>query len=342
MKPGRNDPCTCGSGKKYKKCCLSLTYTAKGKEDSIRERLVQDLLDFFRINCDDSFDDAYHEFWEDFNPEEQLSEFTLPMGDINFWEWIVHDYLIYDENEKSLIDLFIERSKKLSLDEHRVLTMMKHSIISLYEVQEVFPGKGLILKDLLLGGEYDVSEKAATEGLRKWDVYATRLMRIDGQYIMSGSVYPYRLNKKEDILWDIRSEFDDYRIDYPDAALDEFLKENSWLFNFYWYDNIQNPMGAVKELKKPNEKHEDELPIEVRQQFYNEFMNKHYEKWMTDKIPALDGKTPVQAVKTKSGREKVAELLKSIENEEEHKKRKGEPFYDLSWMWDKLGLDREA
>ena len=21
-KPGRNDPCTCGSGKKYKKCCL--------------------------------------------------------------------------------------------------------------------------------------------------------------------------------------------------------------------------------------------------------------------------------------------------------------------------------
>jgi hypothetical protein len=22
-KPGRNDPCTCGSGKKYKKCCLN-------------------------------------------------------------------------------------------------------------------------------------------------------------------------------------------------------------------------------------------------------------------------------------------------------------------------------
>jgi preprotein translocase subunit SecA len=25
-KPGRNDPCTCGSGKKYKKCC-------EGKDD---------------------------------------------------------------------------------------------------------------------------------------------------------------------------------------------------------------------------------------------------------------------------------------------------------------------
>ncbi len=24
LKIGRNDPCVCGSGKKYKKCCLSL------------------------------------------------------------------------------------------------------------------------------------------------------------------------------------------------------------------------------------------------------------------------------------------------------------------------------
>lgn len=36
-KPGRNDPCTCGSGKKYKNCCMhkqaeaSKTYTPSGK-----------------------------------------------------------------------------------------------------------------------------------------------------------------------------------------------------------------------------------------------------------------------------------------------------------------------
>jgi hypothetical protein len=27
MKPGRNDPCPCGSGKKYKYCCLSESAT---------------------------------------------------------------------------------------------------------------------------------------------------------------------------------------------------------------------------------------------------------------------------------------------------------------------------
>jgi tetratricopeptide (TPR) repeat protein len=29
MKIGRNDPCPCGSGKKYKKCCLSIKSLAK-------------------------------------------------------------------------------------------------------------------------------------------------------------------------------------------------------------------------------------------------------------------------------------------------------------------------
>jgi len=417
MTTGRNDPCPCGSGKKYKKCCLSSTYVQKGKEDSIREKLVQELLEFFKKNYEDSLDDAYPEFWED------------------------------EENEKTLIDLYMERNRKLLSDEHRVLTMMKNSIISLYEVQEVFPEKGLLLKDLMLGGEYDVKEKAATENLNKWDIFATRLLHIDGAYIMSGSVYPYYIKRKEEILEDLHAEYADYLLDYPEAALDDFLKENSWLFNFYWYDIIQHPvplnlatttgepflvskaifeikdksvamnslkkikgleqdeddfvwldkpskegsatvlgnievkgsklilscnakkrlekgkklilknipdalihkadtfqdpMEAMKSLKdKPLEKPEDEIPKEVRQQIYQQFMQKHYERWITDKIPALDGRTPEQAVKTEEGRTKVIELLKSFENGEEHKKRKGEPFYDLSWMWDRLGLEKE-
>lgn len=30
-KPGRNDPCPCGSGKKYKQCCLKNVPVKKGK-----------------------------------------------------------------------------------------------------------------------------------------------------------------------------------------------------------------------------------------------------------------------------------------------------------------------
>jgi tetratricopeptide (TPR) repeat protein len=37
-KPGRNDPCPCGSGKKYKKCCLPRDEAARSQEAAARPR----------------------------------------------------------------------------------------------------------------------------------------------------------------------------------------------------------------------------------------------------------------------------------------------------------------
>ncbi len=444
---GRNDPCPCGSGKKYKKCCLNKTYIDVGKEDSIRGRLVQKLMGFFDKNYKHALEHAHFMFWDDFIPKKHLEGQALNIAYQNFMEWVVFDYLIDEDNDKSLIDLYMENNRMLSLDEHKVLTMMKNSVISLYEVQEVFPDKGLLLKDLLMGGEYDVREKSATRSVRKWDIFATRLLLVDGQYIMSGSVYPYHLKQKERILDDIHAEFEDSKMEYPDASMDDFLKYNSENFNFYWYDLIQNPtpiklhttsgepmliskavfeitdkeavmnglpkikgfergtqsftwydkrnkegsatilgtaeikdnklilqsnskkrlekgkklilkalsdaivhkvdtfqdpMEAVKAYKvSPAEEPANELPMEIQQKFYTRFMQKHSEKWLRKKIPALDGKTPMQAVKTKEGKKKVIELLKSIENSEEHNKREGRPFYDISWMWERLKIERE-
>ena len=444
---GRNDPCPCGSGKKYKKCCLSKTYTEVGKEDSIRGRLVQELMGFFDKKYKHKLEHAHFMFWDDFIPKEHLEGQSLNIAYQNFMEWVVFDYLIDEDNDKTLIDLYMENKRMLSLDEHKVLTIMKNSVISLYEVQEVFPDKGLLLKDLLMGGEYDVREKAATRSVRKWDTFAARLLLVDGHYIMSGSVYPYHLKQKERILDDIHAEFEDYKMDYPDTSMDDFLKYNSENFNFYWYDLIRNPtpiklhttsgepiliskaifeikdketvmnglskikgfeqvseaftwydkrnkegsatilgradikdnklilesnskkrlekgkklilevlsdaivhkvdtfqdpMEALKAYKESSaEEPMNELPMEIQQQYYTQFMQKHSEKWLREKIPALDGKTPMQSVKTKEGKKKVIELLKSIENSEEHNKRDGRPFYDISWMWERLKIERE-
>ncbi len=446
MKAGRNDPCLCGSGKKYKKCCLSTTHIEEGREDTIQKELIQKLLRFLKKTYKGRLNDAYSVFWDDFIPEKHLDDAALNLAGINFQEWLVYDYLIDEEKSKTLIDIYIEKNKILSMDEHTVLTKMKYSVISLYEVQDVFPEKGLLLKDLLLGGEYDVREKVATRSLRKWDIFATRLLHVDGSYIMSGSVYPYNLKLKEMILEDIQAEFENYRIGNPNGALDEFLKINSEMFNFYWYDIVQNPlplklvttsgepflfskaifeindkevvinglkkikrfekdkenfiwldnrkegsatilgnveindnkltlscnskkriengkriilnalsdavthkidtfqdpMDAFKDYEKRTpENPKNEIHLEIQQQLYNEFMKKHCEKWINEKIPLLYGKTPLQAVKTKMGRRRVVELLKSFENNEEHNKREGRPFYDLSWMWERLGIERE-
>ncbi len=57
-KIGRNDPCPCGSGKKYKKCCLMKTYTEIGKEESISKRITKDILRVLNENLREHLDDA--------------------------------------------------------------------------------------------------------------------------------------------------------------------------------------------------------------------------------------------------------------------------------------------
>ena len=51
---------------------------------------------------------------------------------------------------------------------------------------------------------------------------------------------------------------------------------------------------------------------EVREQI-SEILAQHWENWINDKIPALGGKTPKQAVKSADGREAVEALLKEAE-----------------------------
>ena len=43
MRPGRNDPCTCGSGRKYKNCCLRVEATAQPHASSSRSRAAAGL-----------------------------------------------------------------------------------------------------------------------------------------------------------------------------------------------------------------------------------------------------------------------------------------------------------
>lgn len=438
MSTGRNDPCPCGSGKKYKKCCFLREFTSVGKDELIKQRLVQDILAFVKKKYKDRLDEALDFFWEDFVPEDYLDHAGLVMTDINFWEWIVFDWQP-DDDGKTVIDHYLKANQNLGDSEMNVLAIMNEAVISLYEVQDVYPEEGLLLKDLLLGGEYEVSEKSATHYLKKWDILATRLLRLDGRHIMSGCGYPYPLGQKEGIIDFIKRDYKNYKQEFPKADKKKYLKDTSDMFNFFWYDIIQNPnipklvtttgeplllskaifditdkeavinglktvrefqqeedgnfiwvneqdtilgtifvkerrlklecnskerlergkkiilealhgfvshradeyedvIQAMKARKEKPAKPTDEMPLAIQQQVYTQHMRKYYENWLNENIPALKGKTPMEAVKTKAGKARVVEILKGIENIEEGNRKAGRAHIDVSWMWERLGL----
>lgn len=71
--------------------------------------------------------------------------------------------------------------------------------------------------------------------------------------------------------------------------------------------------GESAEARRRREETEKLNALPEVQAKMAEMMRKHYESWIREKIPALGGKTPLQAVKNPEGREMVEALLLQME-----------------------------
>lgn len=254
-KPGRNDPCPCGSGKKYKKCCMLKTEATVGPQEKARARLVDSLFEFAAQFHQDKIGDAFEYFWAGEIPEKILPNEYHDFVEINFNEWFLFDYIIETEGFKTIVDLYGEYHKHSLTDvEKQVLDVFRESVLSLYEVQEVLLNQGLILQDLLIGGEYGVKEKSATRGLFKWDILAARLLLIDGRHILCGSAYPYPVWQKDVFIDVIKENFRRYKQQNRDGSWKDYLKDRGMVFNEFWY-------GMAKGHSLPELRTKDDEPV---------------------------------------------------------------------------------
>lgn len=103
--------------------------------------------------------------------------------------------------------------------------------------------------------------------------------------------------------------------------------------------NVENLLAGFSTTE--NDNIENELTPEERQEILSKIKDDHYHEWLSMRIPALDGKTPRMAKRTKKGRNQLIALLKDLENNENHiAKAQGIKAYDMTWMWEELGLER--
>jgi hypothetical protein len=76
---------------------------------------------------------------------------------------------------------------------------------------------------------------------------------------------------------------------------------------------------------------------------HQEMIEKVYADWAKQPIPALGGRTPRQATRSKLGRERLTELLLSYEHEERREARAaGRPPVDFGFLWRAAGIERPA
>ena len=80
------------------------------------------------------------------------------------------------------------------------------------------------------------------------------------------------------------------------------------------------------------------IPKEVEQKIMIEHYRSHYEKFLDDSIPALDGMTPRKSAKLAKMRPRLLELMKGhVHNIDTMRKNSGFPI-SIDWVLDELGL----
>lgn len=215
-----------------------------GKEEQIKTTIFQSTINYVRENHAQAIDSAYTYYWDEQQPDEVMGGVCLELGFINFEDWLVFDYKANDQNE-TFLTIYGRADSGLGTEELAVIGKIKDSILSLYEVASIARDKRVLLRDLLLGDEIPLRDKSLTRGLKKGDIFATRLLNLDDNYVMSGCVYPYSADQKKQVLSKIENQFGRYvRNVKPGGTMRDYLKDYGDIFNIIWMHFIIDPKAA--------------------------------------------------------------------------------------------------
>lgn len=187
----RNDACPCGSGKKYKKCCLanlqpSSDDLAWQRIHSMHLKLVRKLMEFTaKTYGSTGYDEAWTDFKlcvdeEPFDPSNQLH----PMfGPWMFYHWnpdsAATDLSDDIPAEITPAEFFLEKhGHKLDELEIEDLEENLRRPFSFYDVIECKPGAWVKVQDLLTEEYFTVIEKMGSEAIKPGDLLFGKVVTV--------------------------------------------------------------------------------------------------------------------------------------------------------------------
>ena len=183
--PGRNSPCPCGSGRKFKQCC----HRTYGAEDSLRLRLLA---------ADVLGPEYVAEAWDEFLgwPDEPTPPDEAPDPGTAFDAFLAFSF-VPDPAERELpagwpvepLALHVLNREPDAIPSiHRAfIEQACRSPASFFKVEATSPGRAVDLQDIMTGRRFHVLTQAASSTLEPGDVTYTRVLTLDGASVLLGT-----------------------------------------------------------------------------------------------------------------------------------------------------------
>jgi hypothetical protein len=170
----RNGACPCGSGKKYKKCCL-------GKDEQTSrpahvhntdELLVFDMMRF----AEERFGTAWRRAERDFDDADFAKQLHRP--------WSVYCFLV---EGRPIVDWYLAaRDTQLPPEQRAWLESQRRAWLGIWEVVSVEPGRSVSVRDLLSGEARCVHEISGSKMLKARDTLLGRVIDCAGACVFAG------------------------------------------------------------------------------------------------------------------------------------------------------------
>ena len=243
-KVGRNDPCPCGSGKKYKQCCANNPAEVVEPERKGHAGAVERAIDWLMNKHRKAFRIAMEELLVgELSPQEQAAlkaqdAPTWTSIQLNATEWLLAEGEILVQGQPRPVAecLLAPGGPLFTVDQRRWITQLAELPLRLYDVTNVVPGQQLTLCDSLdtQAPPIIVREKSGSQAAMLGIRIGVRIMELDGHYELAGGAYPFSPLAAPAVVAKMRQAMD--RFDGPARELRHLLGgiiQRQWLAQFY-------------------------------------------------------------------------------------------------------------
>ena len=185
IKQGRNDPCSCGSGRKFKSCCLdNRALPIETRAGWLYEKVVAFTVRPARQEVVGHLFDIAGE-----HALPEASEQLLP---------ILIDIAAFETG--AISDFVEDRGELLPPDELALARSWVGSRLALWEVADVKPGSTVAVRDTLTGDNVVLTERTASQDLRRGDYLLARVMPAGSQHQVFGSPLEMNLRRRDSLI----------------------------------------------------------------------------------------------------------------------------------------------
>jgi hypothetical protein len=257
---GRNDPCPCGSGKKYKHCCMARDRAAQAERvawQKAAQNMRIALLGYAKeAELAVDLGAGLGLFWQDRYTLDTVEQMSIDES-LRFFDWFAHDCCLRapDKPEwqgKRLIEVYrSEVGDALTEKEAAILDAWIGSPPgSAFVLEETGPAEGtVVLRDLFLPGRtVTVEDTSAAKHGVVGQILLARPVPEHERLRLSGATVILPASEEAALCRAIEGARCAYVEDHPEAATEAFLRDRAYLLTHYaleWADREGRPAVAA-------------------------------------------------------------------------------------------------